>query len=58
MAEPQTEPRSPDFIQYDQVTTSQLPLLSFVLGPSHEKRPSKKDTVLAINCTVTNYSKT
>lgn len=36
---------------------SQLPLLT-LFCPSHEKQPSRKDTVSAIYCTVTNYSRT
>lgn len=36
---------------------SQLPLLTLPC-PSHEKQPSRKDTVSALYCTVTNYSRT
>lgn len=43
--------------QYQSVAISQLPLLT-LLCPSHEKQPSRKDTVSAIYCTVTNSSKT
>lgn len=53
MAGPKMVPRTPDLSpvpEYDSLTVASA-------HPSHEKKPSRRDSVLAIYCTVKNYSK-